>query len=116
MYTKVTEVLPWIYSKMEVSGPHRDEPGGGWGVFREGPPEPWAFGNVQVGVRCQAWDTTSMSVFLPSCPLEQRPEGYKRVNLGLAPAPILFSSPSENQRYTNWPLEGARRLPSMAGR
>lgn len=61
VYTKVTEVLPWIYSKMEVSGPHRDEPGGGWGVFREGPPEPWAFGNVQVGVKCQAWDQTKMS-------------------------------------------------------
>lgn len=61
MYTKVTEVLPWIYSKMEVRARHRDEPEGGWGVFREGPPEPCALGNVQDGVRCQTWDQTKMS-------------------------------------------------------
>lgn len=50
VYTKVTEVLPWIYSKMEVSGPHRDEPGGGWGVFREGYLSPGPLGMSKSGL------------------------------------------------------------------
>lgn len=114
VYTKVTEVLPWIYSKMEVSSQDRDRAWrrvegvqtgdtqglGIWGCPRQG----WKSG---MGPAQDVY-------FTPSVPLEQSLEGCKRVNLGVGSTPI-FSFPSDSQSYLNWPLECARRLPSMAG-
>lgn len=83
-------------------------------MFREGPPEPLGMSKSGLDVRLGTRPKCLLS-FLPF-PWNSAQRVIKRVNLGLVPAPILFSSPSENQRYINWPLEGSRRLPFMAGR